>query len=135
MRLTLTVVGLAGAIASSLAFSGEMIVQDAVQVNDGSTRLVSCQNTKGLFVIYQPIHSEDAFVVRTDLQRQKLSDVLASIVPNGWTVRYVSPGVEAELINLRVSTYWVDGLKVLASDFNLFVLVNGEKRELLIGRV
>lgn len=137
MRKMVVLWGAVGAMAlfADQLSAAALVVQDAVQLTDGSTRLVTCDNTKGLFVIYEPINITDAFVVRTDVRNQRLADVLAGILPNGWTIRYVAPGVEDDRVNLAVSTYWADGLKVLAHDFNLFVLINGAKREVLIGRV
>ena len=115
--------------------AGEFIVHDAVVVTDGSTRLVNCQNTRGLFVLSRPLHQVDAYVVKTDIARSRLSDALERILPPGWTVRYSSPNVEGELVNLRVQSYWADALKVLSQDFNLFTIVDGERQEVIVGRL
>ncbi|EMA2592512.1 MULTISPECIES: hypothetical protein [Pseudomonas] len=126
------------AIFQSLAMStwaGELVVHDAVVVTDGSTRLVNCQNTRGLFVLNRALAPADAYVVNADVRNSSLSDALARILPAGWAVRYSSPNVENEQINLVVQTYWADALKILASDYNLFVIVDGEREEVVIGRL
>lgn len=120
---------------SGTAQAGTLITHDAVVVGDGSTRLLNCQNTKGHMVVYAPIAPAEAFVVRAATRNERLSDVLAQILPNGWTVRYTSPNVEGERVNLEVSTYWVDAVKVLTHDFNLMTIVDGEKRQLVVGRL
>lgn len=117
------------------AQAGELVVHDAVVVTDGSTRLVNCQNTKGLFVLNRALAPADAYVVDADVRNSSLSDALARVLPAGWTVRYSSPNVENERINLVVQTYWADALKILASDYNLFVIVDGEREEVVIGRL
>ena len=71
-----------------LVRAGEMVVHDAVMVNDGSTRLVNCQNTRGLLVLVRPIAAADAFIVNADVQNSSLSDALARVLPSGWSVRY-----------------------------------------------
>jgi hypothetical protein len=128
-------VGLPIAFAASIAVGGEMVVHDAVVVTDGSTRLVNCQNTRGLFVLSRPLRSADAFVVDSDIRDSRLSDALARLLPPGWNIRYSSANVENERVNLQVRTYWADALRVLSNDFNLFTLVDGERQEVIVGRL
>lgn len=117
------------------AQAGELVVHDAVVVNDGSTRLVNCQNTRGLFVLNRPLAPAEAYVVNADIPDSSLSDALARILPAGWQVRYSSPNVENERIRLRTQTYWADALKILTTDFNLFAIVDGDRQEVIIGRL
>ncbi|WP_455233549.1 hypothetical protein [Geopseudomonas aromaticivorans] len=122
-------------LASGQAMAAQMLVHDAVVVNDGGTRLLSCENSKGHFMLYAPIASEEAYVVRSNLRDTPLSDVFAQVLPNGWTVRYISPGVENQRVNLSVDTYWADAVKILAHDFNFVTVVDGEKRQVVVGRL
>jgi len=119
----------------AMAQAGELVVHDAVVVNDGSTRLVNCQNTRGLFVLNRPLAPTEAYVVNADIKDSSLSDALARILPAGWQVRYSSPNVENERIRLRTQTYWADALKILTTDFNLFAIVDGERQEVIVGRL
>lgn len=122
-------------LSVSIAHAGNMAVHDAVVVADGSTRLVSCENTRGAFLLVRPVASTEAYVVRADVRNSALSDLLESILPAGWTVRYGSPGVENDQVNLSGDTYWVDALKVLSQDFNLLVAIDGERQEVMVGRL
>lgn len=125
----------ASMLSVSVAQAGSLAVHDAVLVNDGSTRLVSCENTRGAFLLVRPVAPTEVYVVRADVRNSSLSDLLENILPAGWTVRYGSPGVEDELVNLSGGTYWVDALKVLGHDFNLLVAIDGERQEVMVGRL
>lgn len=124
-----------GLMLSLGAQAGQMIAHDAVLVGDGSTRLVNCTNSKGHLVLYSPVNSAETYVVRSDIRDARISDVMAQILPNGWTVRYTSPALEDDLVNLQASTYWLDALKVVTHDYNLVTVVDGEKRQVVLGRL
>jgi len=132
MRIFVMVAGL---LLSMGGQAGQLISHDAVMVGDGSTRLVNCTNSKGHLILYAPVASTETYVVRTDVRDARISDVLAQILPNGWTVRYTSPSLENDLVNLEVSTYWLDALKVVTYDYNLVTVVDGDKRQVVLGRL
>ncbi len=117
------------------ASAGDIAVHDAVLVTDGSTRLVNCENTRGAFLLVRPLSPSDVYVIRSDVRNSALSDVLERTLPAGWVVRYGSPNVEGTEVNLVGQTYWADALKTLSHDFNLIVTLDGERREIVIGRL
>ncbi len=125
----------AGLLSATAANAGALAVHDAVAVGDGSTRLVSCENTRGAFLLVRPIAPTEVYAVQANVRDSSLRDLLENILPAGWTVRYGSPGVEDEQVNLVGGTYWADALKVLSHDFNLLVAIDGERQEVMVGRL
>lgn len=117
------------------AHAGALAVHGSVVANDGSTRLVTCENTRGAFLLVRPVSPTEIYAVRADVRDSALSDLLENMLPAGWTVRYGSPSIESERVNLVGGTYWVDALRVLSRDFNLLVAVDGERQEVMVGRL
>lgn len=133
--LKILALSLVGALLIPAVHAGEMAVHGAVAVTDGSTRLVTCQNARGAFLLVRPVEAAEAYVVRSDVGSSLLSDLLENIMPAGWTVRYGTPNVDREMVSLDADTYWVDALRILSHDFNLLVAVDGERREVMVGRL
>lgn len=86
-------------------------------------------------MLIRPIRPTEAYVIQADVRDSSLSDLLENVLPAGWTVRYGSANVENERVNLVAGTYWADALRVLSHDFNLLVAVDGERQEVLVGRL
>lgn len=134
-KIKLMAAALCAGVLAMPAHAGGLAVHDAVVVTDGTTRLVSCENTRGAFLLVRPLAPTDVYVVQANVRNSSLSDLLENILPAGWTVRYGSQGVENEEVNLSGGTYWVDALKVLSHDFNLLVAIDGERQEVMVGRL
>lgn len=134
-KIKLMAAALCAGVLAMPAHAGGLAVHDAVVVTDGTTRLVSCENTRGAFLLVRPLAPTDVYVVQANVRNSSLSDLLENILPAGWTVRYGSQGVENEEVNLSGGTYWVDALKVLSRDFNLLVAIDGERQEVMVGRL
>ena len=134
-KIKLMAAALCAGVLAMPAHAGGLAVHDAVVVTDGTTRLVSCENARGAFLLVRPLAPTDVYVVQANVRNSSLSDLLENILPAGWTVRYGSQGVENEEVNLSGGTYWVDALKVLSRDFNLLVAIDGERQEVMVGRL
>ncbi len=132
MRSVWRVAALVLLVGITPARSGTLGIDGVVLDESGATRITSCRNTSGYYVELGNALSSRNFSPRSSERARALIPAVRRAVPKGWQVYVRKKTPRHYRVTIDASVSWPNGLRRLAHDWNLAIIVDWDRRSVYI---